>query len=242
MSERECKMISKWLHLSETGGDPWVLPIWNAVNIAVKVGNTQKPSDEIFRLGPHISIRLNILPRVVRRVNANTTLLYEKAKKHGDEYVFTEEQEGYAFPVDTDLKYELLADIDALLFEINATWELMKRLFGLLHNHVGRPIAAKDLGKGIGKVLSQNHWFKLLDKHRNFFIHEGAPYIAVDLSKEPDHFDLLIIKENMKSFSEPDTFVSLSEINSIVQGFVAARKQLQVYLVSLFRELKTEGH
>ncbi|MHB0991704.1 MAG: hypothetical protein ACYC0M_10555 [Burkholderiales bacterium] len=234
-------MIDKWLHLNESGGAPWVLPIWNAVNIAVQAGNTQKPSDEIYRLGPHISIRLNILPRVVRRVNANTTLLYESVKVHGDEYVFTEDQEGYAFPVDNDLKYELLADIDALLFEINATWELMKRLFGLLHDHVGRPIAKKDLGKEIGKVLSQNNWFKLLDNHRNLFMHEGAPYIAVDLSKEPESFDLLIMKENIKFFSDPDTFVSLSEINSIVQGFAAARQQLQDYLVSLFRELKTEG-
>ncbi|MBW8068251.1 MAG: hypothetical protein GJU73_12540 [Ferrovum sp.] len=91
----------------------------------------------------------------------------------------------------------MLADIDALLFEINATWELMKRLFGLLHAHVGRQIDAKKLGKTIGEVLSQNDWFNLLDNHRNFFMHEGAPYIAVDLSKEPEYFDLLIMKENI---------------------------------------------
>jgi hypothetical protein len=69
-------------------------------------------------------------------------------------------------------------------------------------------------------------------------MHEGAPYIAVDLSKEPEYFDLLIMKENIKTFSGPDTFVSLSEINSIVRKFVAARQKLQDYLVSLFRELE----
>lgn len=136
-------MIAKWLHLSESGGDPWALPIWNAVNVAVESGKTQKTSDEICRLGPHISIRLNILPRVVQRVYAKTTLLYESVKEHGPEYVFTEEQKGYAFPVNNGLQYKLLADTDALLFEINATWELMKRLFGLLRAHVGRPIDEK---------------------------------------------------------------------------------------------------
>ena len=75
----------------------------------------------------------------------------------------------------------------------------------------------------------------LLDKHRNFFIHEGAPYLAVDLSNEPTTHDLLIIKEKMKTFSDPDSFVSLSEINYIVQGFIEAKRQLQEYLVSLFR-------
>ena len=61
-----------------------------------------------------------------------------RVMEHGHEHLFTEKQEGYAFPVDNDLKYELVSDIDAFLFEINATWKLMKRLFGLLHTHVGR--------------------------------------------------------------------------------------------------------
>ena len=72
-------------------------------------------------------------------------------------------------------------------------------------------------------------------------MHEGAPYIAVDLSKEPEHFDLLIMKENLKTFSDPSTFVSLSELDSMAQGFVMAKQQLQDYLISLFRELKTDG-
>jgi hypothetical protein len=232
-------MMTKWLHLSELGGDPWVLPIWTAVNEAVKSGKVATPSPEVGRLGLHVSIRLNILPRVVQRVNSSTSLLYEKTKEHGPEYVFTEAQEGYAYPIDNDLKYSLLADIDALLFELNSACELMTRLFGLLHAHVGRPIPPKQLGKAIGDVLAQGtqnaRWFVLLDKHRNFFMHEGAPYLAVDLSNGPATLDILIMKENIKTFTDPDTFVSLSEINLIVQGFIAARRRLQDYLVSLFR-------
>lgn len=232
-------MITKWLHLSELGGDPWVLPIWGAVNEAVKSGKVPALSSEVYRLGFHVSIRLNILPRVVQRMNSSTSLLYAKTKEHGPEYVFTEAQEGYAYPLNSDLKYSLLADIDALLFELNSTCELMTRLFGLLRAHVGQPIPSKQLGKAIGDVLSQGtqdpSWFELLDKHRNFFTHEGAPYIAVDLSNGPATLDVLIMKENIKVFTDPDTFVSLSEINFIVQGFIAARRQLQGYLVSLFK-------
>lgn len=232
-------MITKWLHLSELGGDPWVLPIWAAVNEAVKSGKVPPLLPEVYRLGLHVSVRLNILPRVVQRVNSNTSLLYEKTKKHGPEYVFTLAKEGYVYPLDNDLKYSLLADIDALLFEFNSACELMTRLFGLLRAHVDQPIPPKQLGKAISDVLSQgtqnDSWFVLLDKHRNFFTHEGAPYIALDLSNEPATMDILIMKENIKTFTNPDTFVSLSEINLIVQGFIAARRQLQDYLVSLFR-------
>ena len=216
-----------------------MLPIWGAVDEAVKSGKVPALSSEAYRLGLHVSIRLNILPRVVQRINSSTSLLYEKTKEHGPEYVFTEAKEGYAYPLDNDLKYSLLADIDALLFELNSTWELMKQLFGLLRAHVGQPIHPKQMGKAIGDVLSQGtqnaRWFLLLDKHRNFFIHEGAPYIALDLSNEPATVDVLIMKENIKAFTDPDTFVPLSEINFIVHGFIGARRQLQDYLVSLFK-------
>jgi len=232
-------MITKWLHLTELGGDQWVLPIWAAVNEAVETRKIRPLSPDVYHLGLHVSIRLNILPRVVERLKSNTTQLYEKTKEHGPEHVFTDTREGYAYNVDNDLKYALLSDIDALLFELNSACDLMKCLFGLLHAHVDRPIPPNQLGKTIGDVLSQGTqyagWFVLLDKHRNFFIHEGAPYLAVDLSNEPTAHDLLIIKEKMRTFSDPNSFVSLSEINYIVQGFIEAKRQLQEYLVSLFR-------
>ncbi len=216
-----------------------MLPIWAAVNEAVQSGKVPALSPKVYRLGLHLSVRLNILPRVVQRVNSGVSLLYEKIKEHGPEHVFTQAKEGYAYPLDNDLKYSLLADLDALLFELNSACELMTRLFGRLCAHAGRPIAQKHLGKAIGDVLNQNNqdagWFISLGNHRNFFMHEGAPYIAVDLSSEPVTLDILIMKENVKTFSDPDTYVSLSEINLIVRGFLAARTQLQDYLVSLFK-------
>ena len=61
-------MITKWLHLNEMGGDPWVLPIWGAVNEAIKAKKVPTISKDLSELGLHVSIRLNVLPRVVRRL------------------------------------------------------------------------------------------------------------------------------------------------------------------------------
>jgi len=231
-------MITKWLHITELGGDPWVLPIWNAANEAVKAGRLVPLPADVYRIGLHVSTRLNILPRVVKRVNAGMSHLISETKGHGPEYEFTEAQEGYAYPVDNDLKYSLLADIDSLLFELNSACEFMTCLFSLLHSHVGQPIPSKKLGKSIADVLTQGNqdaeWFVALDKHRNFFMHEGAPYLAIDISNEPKAFDLLIMKENVRVFTDPEKFIALSEINIIVQGFITAKQRLQEYLASLF--------
>ena len=140
--------------------------------------------------------------------------------------------------MDGDIIYELLADIDALFFEINATWEPMKKMFSSLHKHAGKEIP-ENIGKKISCILAQNDWFQLLDKHRNFFMHEGAPSIAIDLSNAPE-FDLLIMKENVKVFSDPNTFVPLSDLNIIVEGFSASKQDLQRYLVSLFETLSVK--
>jgi hypothetical protein len=148
-----------------TWGDPWVGPIWRAVNKAVESGKVQSLPPEVYRLGLHLSTRLNILPRVIQRVNSNTSLLYEKTKQYGPEYVYSETRQGHACPIDNDLKYSLLADIDGLLFELNSTCELMTRLFGILHARVGQPIPQKQLGKAVGEC--RGPWYIPYTGHKD---------------------------------------------------------------------------
>ena len=145
--------------------------------------------------------------------------------------------DGYAFPIDDDLKYELLVDIDSLLFELNSCCELMTKLFEGLYQHVGKNLKGDNAGLTIREALikeGQNaSWFVKLDEHRNFFIHEGAPYIAADLTNAPD-YDLLIMKKNLFEFNDPSEFLRLSEASDIVQGFDAAKPIIQQHLIELY--------
>ncbi len=157
-------MVIKWRHLNELGGDPWVLPVWNAVNADVKDKKVRRLPEACYKLGLHVSTRLNILPRVVRRVNKGASQLLASAKVHAPEHVFTNAGEAIVFPVDNDLKYCLLADIDSLLFELNSACELMMQLFAHLYTHVGRPIKKGELGKAVrdalGGKLEDSAWFQ----------------------------------------------------------------------------------
>jgi hypothetical protein len=59
---------------------------------------------------------------------------------------------------------------------------------------------ASSVGKSIQSVLKSAGqdpaWFAVLGTNRNFFIHEGAPCIAVDVSEAPQDYDILIMTEN----------------------------------------------
>jgi hypothetical protein len=146
--------------------------------------------------------------------------------------------DGYVFPLDDELKHNLLLDIDSLLFEVNSCCELITRFFKLLHQHKGQ-LSQTQAGQKIREILlnaGQNaSWFVQLDTHRNFFMHEGAPYIAVDLSNDSDgRYDLLIMKENIRDFSNSDKFIRLSALSTIANGFELSKPLIQQYLVNLF--------
>lgn len=231
-------MVKKWLHIRELGGDPWILPIWAAVNSAVSTGRVSDLAPEVRQLGGYISIRLNMLPRIIKRINGQCKQLYEKVGERKPEHEFSEINSGVAFGIDYDLKYNLIVDINALLYELNSCCDFMTSLFEALYKHAGKHIKTNSAGLLIKKVLEdagQNpNWFVILDDHRNFFTHTGTPNIAVDLTNAPT-YDLLIMKENLFEFSDTSKFFRLSDLNGIVQGFVAAKPIIQRHLIGLYR-------
>jgi len=231
-------MITRWLHLNEMGGDPWVLPIWNAVHKAIKAKKVSPISKELSELGVHVSTRLNVLPRVIKRLKAEANDLHLATKAHKPENVFTNAAPGAAMSVDDDLKYQLIADIDAFLFEINSCAELMGRLFQLLHAHAGSSIADDNLTAALRAALLKfgvnGNWFRLLDRNRNFVAHEGTPYLAIDVSDDVK-WELLVMKENLLKFDESEKFFRWAELLEIFEGFSNAKEALKKCLIELFK-------
>lgn len=231
-------MVTKWLHLNERGGDPWVLPIWAAAHKAIAEKRVPPISANMSELAVHVSARLNVLPRVISRLNEEVPLMLDAVKSFKAEHVFTPDAEGRAISVDDDLKYKLIADIDSLLFEVNSCTELMRSFFSLLHEHVGKPIAPADLTKTLQDLISKGgvsgEWFKLLDRDRNFVTHTGTPYLAVDITNGGAS-ELLVMKENIREFGDPNKYFRFSELRDIVNGFDGANKALQAHLIRLYQ-------
>lgn len=233
-------MIEKWMHLNEMGGDQWVKPIWTAVINARNSGMQLNESIGLKPISLHISTRLNMLPRIIKRINTESQLLYDSIKGHDPKYTFTSTKPGYTYIVDDELKYNLLLDINSLLFEINACSELILKFLGLVYDLIGAPLRKDKIGKKLKQILKDenedDNWFIMLDSHRNFFAHEGTPYIAVDITNEDDgRYDVLVLKENIHEFSNQEKFFRLSDLNKIVHGFGSSKMILQKHTIHLFR-------
>ena len=87
------------------------------------------PKVDKSKLGLSISTRLDMLPRIVDRLNNNVMKVFEAAKKHKIENISTKHKEGFVLDIDEDLKFNLLIDIDSLLIKLNSVCELMSNLF-----------------------------------------------------------------------------------------------------------------
>jgi hypothetical protein len=231
-------VVTKWLHLSELGGNPWVLLIWTAVHKAIAANRVTPITSEMSELAVHVSGRLNVLPRVIERLNDEVASLLDAVKLYKPANVFTVNAEGIAISIDNNLKYRLIVDIDSLLFEVNSCAELMGTFFGLLHTHAGRPIPPNKLTEALRDALSGQGvgggWFKMLDRNRNFVVHAGTPYLAVDISDNAA-WELLVMKENIRQFVDPEKYFRFSELRDIVDGFADATGALQAHLVALYQ-------
>jgi len=142
-------MPKKWIHINTEVNDPWILPIWGAVNDAESSGKASPiTKDAKSQLGLSISTRLDMLPHIVHRINEEANEVYKTTKAHKEEHIFTEDREGYVFDIDERLKFNLLVDIDSLLFELNSICELMASLFYEIYwiFRLNRPLVPEHFG------------------------------------------------------------------------------------------------
>ena len=230
-------MVSKWLRISYLSREAWVAPIWA---VARRQDPQLKVPPELGQLALHISTRLSMLPTAYRRINEGYSRLLELVKEREPHHEFTDADDAYAFEVPDELTYEVLLDVDSVLFELNACCELMSAFVEEVYDLAGRTVPVKPVGRLIQRILEEagqeTEWFVSLDDHRNFFIHRGSPYLAVDLTNaDSGSFDLLITKENPRSFGDEQRFVRLSEIGRIVRGFHQSMPIIQRHLQELFR-------
>jgi hypothetical protein len=136
--------MKRWVHISEEGGDPWVLPIWSAANRSRRAGRSTKLTERMSELGVHVSTRLNLLPQVIRRINEGAASVNAEVSARPAGHEFYPRAQAYALRIDKTLKFRLLLDIDSLLFEMNSLYELWCEFFKALHVHAAKKNACQD--------------------------------------------------------------------------------------------------
>jgi len=232
-------MVKQWVHIKDIYSNYWVDEIWTAFDKGVAKGNFPPKTKEISELALHISTRLEMIPWIVERVKSNLKSIGEVTKNIEAEHISTPDKMGFAFDLDREITYKFLIDFDTFMFEIDSCCELIITFIRLIYGHVGQQVSKRQieetLKENIQKAEGDSSWFESFQSWRNFSIHKGAPYFAIDLSdSDGASFELLVTKENLKSFEDDTKYIKVRSLfESIQENFFISINILQRHLIDL---------
>lgn len=222
------KACKKFLHITYNSQNTWGYAFWNAISSVTMKQNRKLPQelqDGIGDLILAVSVRIDYLPQIIKRINDGVLPLYEEMKTRD------KSKDGYSYEPSEGIKLPLLIDLNSFLFEVHGIVELLEEL--------GKMVLRRALGATVGNdplvrtvLVSKGNpteWLDSLVDWRNHFSHRGTPWIAVCLDAEPT-YDLLIMKNNVHQFKDTDLFFRLSELNGIRDGILTALKLVQDHI------------
>lgn len=240
--------------------------IWTALTRAeakgtVSAGATQKIQDDFGQTAICLAQRDYVLRMAVNVLKDSLSSL---ANRIPDPWTIPEAEPGdipYRVVSGEEIfqdREKVLLAVDSSLFEFRAYLELLaKFVFGVLKGAGFAPPSQKKMKSGKmltivtkkGKLSAHNfllhlcdqlsldtRWYEFLAEHRNFFTHEGAPYIAIeDRMVRPPEFEFIIMRVNINDFARanPEDYFRLSEFTNIVQGLRELSAKAQGHLVGL---------
>ena len=129
---------------------------------------------------------------------------------------------GYAYyPKDDRIFYDICVALDALYFETRSAYEIVGKFVRTFGKKIlDRNFSEEDIKRVLVDEGQTTDWIDEIREHRKLFFHETAPWIALFVSKrEPLEFSLVIMKENLKEFDDPEKYITQQQLVDSWQGF-----------------------
>jgi len=244
-------VVEKWVYLSSKKpfGEyecAWVLPIIHAVKVMQSAKHI-KADQEFWNLAKAISVRLYILKRAHDRMESSKKDLMQTIKYITEEYISTKDSQKHPYPVDNDMYYNILGDINTFLFECKACWELIfKWYFNIYELLATGSLSNKKLAKKLRKDFEEAGIdFKLQDKlseERSYFIHNGSPSIVLDFSTlDRGTLDILIAKNDLQNFQNKKQHTPYTELTKIYRDFLVIMQQSANFIEKQIEKFSTSS-
>jgi hypothetical protein len=228
------------LHIDYVPENGWVLTIMsrllNSSDPELRKAFERWSETPRVELGFAITTRMHMLGLCIRRLNNRVAQLREELKSDIPKVEDALARQSVFTPRDKDLPYELLLDMDSFIFETRSLYEIVgKFLVELLRTLFGRALKEADLRSILADNNIDTRWIAELRENRKLFFHETAPWVAVEVEIEKMKFDPILLKRNVITFDDPDSFVSFTQLRDIYDGFVGSVSELHRFVMEQIR-------
>jgi hypothetical protein len=212
----------------------WLYPIWNALNATrsdtLRKARSKCDSTALGDSAIAVATKLAIFETVVGRFNSDYAKLLKLAADDAERIQINRETGTVWSLADERLAYDLLADIDAFIFEARSTYEVLGKFLGVFYKGIFNEILTEETLKAILRDAGLDvEWTVLLRGERILFFHETAPP------------ELLIVRGNVKTLDDPESFARLADYNGIYWGLANAMGRLQQHIVARIGQYDTSA-
>lgn len=224
----------------------WLYPIWNALNRTSSrtlLEAYSKRGPELGDLAIAVATKLPILGTVTNRFNSDYGRLLKLAADDAEK-IQTNRVTGTVWIVpDERIAFELLADIEAFIFESRSTYEILgKFLTAFFRKIFDRALTEADLKAVMRDGGFDVEWTTLLRDERILFFHGTAPWLALMFrDDETDKPELLIVRRNVKNLNDPESFARLADYDRIYWGLGDALKRMEEHILIEIQRYEKSG-
>jgi hypothetical protein len=237
-----------YLHINyEPHGGSWLLTILARLNQTSSARLRERldtwGTTPLRELGLALATKLTMLPIIAERVNREIERLAEELDNESRINECLDHGAGYRI-TDKLLPYEILIDIDSFLFESRSAYEIVGKFLKEFFEHIlRRRVTEVQLKARLEVRIPDIRWIEELREKRILFFRETAPWIAVCISsKNPLRFELVVLRKNVKDFTDPNNYFNFEQLQAIYNGFASSLEALRQWVIEQIEELEAHDH
>lgn len=226
-------------YLPATAG--WVLPLISRLRAArspsLRKSAETWGSSPVSELGLAVTTKLAILPNVIASVEQVLRQLGEEVEGLEDLDEYIERQLAF-LPKSRELPYQVLAAIDAFVYEFRSTYEIVGKFLRCFSGEIlNAPLTEEQMRRTLQSFGIEDAWIEDLADQRKLFFHETAPWLALKISsREPLKAELLVLKRNITDLENSKDVIAFTQLKAIHEGLMLAMKHLQDWLLERLDE------
>jgi DNA-binding transcriptional ArsR family regulator len=238
-------MNKRYLHISyDPPVDSWLPRVMTRLrgssSIALQSRMESWGETPLREMGLAFSTKLVMLSQVAERLDKQLRRLSQHLTEETDK-VQQCIRRGAAYMVpERLLPYAILVDIDSFLFESRSIYEIVGKFLTEFHlrilaqrvteNHIKDMMVTRGI---------DDRWIRELQESRKLFFHQTAPWIALEIkSLGPTRFELLVLKRDLRDFSNPDDYISFDQLRDIFNGFRASMSAIHEWLLEKINDFE----
>ena len=224
----------------------WLLTIMSHLNqsssVTLRMRMQSWGATPLKQMGFALSTKLAMIAQVVCRVDLQLQRLRSQLSNNTSA-IEEHTRKGAAYRIsDKDLPYELLIDLDSFLFESRSAYEIVGRFLKEFFERIlDRKINEDELKNMLSTQGIDIRWIQVLHDSRILFFYHIAPWIVLDIiSVNPSRFDMVILKQDVKSLTNPDDYFHFNEFREIYQGFESSMGMIHRWIIKQIEQFERE--